>query len=427
MSDVLASIAAFFGAIERFILRRIRAFERIFILYPIETVVRFIHHLNPRVHFTSLRINEVVEGYRPKSDGTFFILVMYSNGPAPEFLMNLIDAIDRSPHNLVLVSNSPLSPSQKAALSEKCRVLIERKNVGRDFGGYKDGVQYVQSHFPDAQRIVLVNDSLFFFRKSLDKLIADLNGPHDFIGVTETQAIHYHVQSFMLSFGPNAIRHPKFRRFWKKYRPIGTRYWAIHRGEVRLTRQMTKAGFRPHILFPTAHLLAHLQRRPVRDAIETVRLLPISARKKMFKSFLSFMGEKSNSSSLSTLEAVAYGVRRVHPGAGRGGEDKLIQISNQATGMEQWSLGIFPDKIVSTISQNNQMHYGAFLFMRHLGFPVLKRDIFYRQLYTLEEVHQILTDLGEPLRDEVLSDLRRTGSGENLRRLRGLMYRHGMI
>lgn len=425
--DFLAPITAFFSAIERFFMGIWRSIERIFVVYPLETATRLVHRLNPRLYFPSLRIEEVLEGDRQKKDNTYFILVLYSKGPAPEFLTNLIDAIDKSPHNLILVSNFKLSPLQKAELSEKCRVLIERKNIGRDFGGYKDGIDYVMSHFPDVGRIVLVNDSLFFFRKSLDKLIADLNGPQDFIGVTETQEFHYHVQSFMLSFGPAVIRHHAFLKFWKKYRPIGTRYWTIHRGEVRLTREITKAGFRPHILFPTAHLFNHLQRRPVRDAIEHVRLLPIPARRNLYKAFLSFIGESNSASSLSVLEAVAYGVRRMQPGARGSGDGRLVQINNQAAGMDQWSLGIFPDKLVSAISQKNQMHYGAFLFMKHLGFPILKRDIFFRRLYTLEEVHQILTELGEPLRDEVLSDLRRTGSGENLRRLRGLMYRHGMI
>lgn len=424
--DFLSPIGAFFTAIERFFIRLWYFLERTFVVYPLETITRLVQHLDPRVHFQSMRILGVTDGSVAKKDNTFFILVLYSKGPAPEFLMNMIEAVNRSPHNLILVSNFPLSTLQKAQLSEKCLVLIERKNIGRDFGGYKDGVNYVRTHFRDVSRIVLVNDSLFFFRKSLDKLISDLNAPHDFIGVTETQEFHYHVQSFLLSFGPAVIQHPLFEKFWDKYRPISTRYWTIHRGEVRLTRQITKAGFRPHILFPAAHLFAHLQRRPVRDAIESVRLLPIPERRKLYKTFLSFVGEKTNDAAISALEAVAYGVRRISPG-GRGSDSRLLQINNQAAGMEQWSLGIFPDKIVSAIGRKNQMHYGAFLFMKHLGLPILKRDIFFRRLYTLEEIHQILTDLNEPLRDEVLADLRRTGSGENFRRLRGLMYRHGMI
>lgn len=423
--DFVTPISQFFNAIGGFFVRLWYFLERTFVIYPIETISRLLQRLDPRVHSESLRILSVTEGARAKRNNAFFVVVLYSKGPAPEFLTNVIDAIDQSPHNLILVSNFPLSPLQKAKLSEKCHVLIERKNFGRDFGAYKDGISYVRTHYPEVERLVLINDSLFFFRKSLDKLISDLTAPYDFIGLTETQEFHYHVQSFMLSFGPAVIKHPTFQRFWDKYLPISTRYWAIHRGEVRLTRQLTKAGFRPHILFPAAHLFSHLQRRPVRDVIESVRLLPIPARRRLYKAFLAFTGEKTNEASLSALEAVAYGIRRIAPG-GRG-DGRLLQINNQAAGMEQWSLGIFPEKVISAISRRNQMHYGAFLFMRHLGMPVLKRDIFFRRLYSLEEIHQILTEMGEPLRDEVLADLRRTGSGENLRRLQGLMYRHGMI
>jgi hypothetical protein len=425
--DLSAPLVAIATAIESFFRSIVQFFEKLLIVYPIETVSRLIRRLDPRVYSRALRIVQVTQGYQPKKNDAFFILVLYSKGPTAQFLTNIIDAIANSPHNLVVVSNLPLPPLLKAQLTEKCLVLIERKNIGRDFGAYQDGIQHVREHFTKIDRIVLINDSLFFFRRSLDKLVADLTAPYDFIGVTETHELHYHAQSFALSFGSAVINNPNFIKFWSTFRPLGTRHWTIHRGEVRLTRQMTKAGFRPHILFPAAHLLDPLQRRPVRDAVESVRLLPRSARKKLYGSFLSSIGEKTSDAAVNTLEAVAYGVRRTSMGGHVDGESKMLQINNQAASMGEWSLGILPEHIVSEISRRNQMHYGAFLFMKHLGMPILKRDIFFRGLYSLEEVHQILTEFGEPLRDEILADLRRTGSGETLGGLRGVLYRHGVL
>src|SRR5262249_10190819 len=155
---------------------------------------------------------------------------------------------ERSPLNLVVVSNAELDSYLRAQLLEKCYLLIERANLGRDFGAYKDAINIVLRRARNVDRLGLLDDSLFYFLKGLNKLVSDLDGPQEFIGVTEVFEDHYHVQSFMLSLGPSVIRSRQFRKFWQRYRPISTRRWSIHKGEVRLTRRLTKAGFSPHVL-----------------------------------------------------------------------------------------------------------------------------------------------------------------------------------
>src|SRR5262249_20952941 len=142
----------------------------------------------------------------------------------------------------------------------------------------------------DIDRLMLVNDSLFFLERGLSKLIADLDGPQEFIGVTEVFEDHYHVQSFMLSLGPSVVRSTSFRKFWRRYRPISTRRWSIHKGEVRLTRRLTKAGFRPHVLFQAAQLIPYLRSRPAREVLEAVRLLPNYCRGQIYHEFNRIVG-----------------------------------------------------------------------------------------------------------------------------------------
>jgi hypothetical protein len=428
LTDILHPIGNFFAAVGNFIGALWWRIENLLVIQPIELSMRAWYALDPRVYIQSLRVKATIDGNVSRKDDTYFVFVLYAKTSLPDFTQNALNAIARSPHNLIIVSNATLSPLLKAQLQDKCYKLIERKNLGRDFGAYKDGVNYVLEHHPDADRIVLMNDSVFFFQRTIDKLIADLNAPHDFIGVTETHQYHYHVQSFMLSFGREVVRSKAFARFWKRYRPISTRRFTIHRGELRLTRQLTRAGFRPHILYQPAHLLPHLQRKPVRESIELIQLLPIDARTDLYSHFLTVLGEKYSPSSYAALEAVSQGIRRIQAGPPRGADGgQLVRINNQAAGMEQWSFGIFPNLIVSSISRNNQMHHGGLLFIKYLGLPLLKRDIFYRELFTLEETYRFLTDIGEPLRDEVLADLRRSGSGANLKGLFRLMYRHGSL
>lgn len=396
------------------------------LILVVEGLTRLWFHLDPRLYSRRLRMRRFTEGQVDKKSKKYLVFALYAKTALPAFTTNLIDAVGCSPFNLIIVSNAKLDPLLRAQLQEKCHVLIERANLGRDFGAYKDGIEYILERESDPERVVIVNDSIFFFARGLDKLLADLDGPQDLIGATEVLEIHYHVQSFMMSFGRQVLRNARFRKFWKKYRPVSTRRWSIHKGEVGLTRMLTRIGFRPHILFQAPQLIAHLRRRTIRDVLEAAYLFPGHFRDLLYSQFDEIVGEGGRTESIATLETISQGVR-TFPMA-RGGEGgKLGQISGRAAAMEKWNFEILSNLIVSMIASRNQIHVGGFLFMKYLGLPIVKRDIFYREIYALEEVYNILTELNEPLRDEVMSDLRRGGTAMHLKGLSRRLYRHGSI
>lgn len=394
----------------------------------IEGLVRFWYHLNPRVYSQRLRIRNISEGYAEKKSNKYVILALYEKVTLPAFTMNLIDAVERSALNLIVVSNLALEPLLKAQLLEKCSVLIERSNLGRDFGAYRDGISILLRRFKNIERLVLLNDSLFYFNRGLDDFIARLNGDAEFIGVTEVFQFHYHVQSYALSFSARILRNKSFLRFWKRYRPISSRRWSIHNGEVALTRKLTKAGFRPHILYQAAELAPRLAARPIRELLESVRLLPTGIRSKLYEEFNKVLSVDGNLESISAIETISQGVRNVKATRNVGADKNSLQtISDQAETMEKWSFEIFTNRIISAIATRNQIHAGGFFFVKYLGLPIIKRDIFYREVYLLEDIHRILSEFGEPLRDEIMADLRRGGTAANLRGLWRLLHYHGSI
>jgi hypothetical protein len=231
----------------------------------------------------------------------------------------------------------------------------------------------------------------------------------------------------MLSFGQRVLQNERFIRFWKRFRPISTRRWSIHKGEVRLTRELTKAGFRPHILYQAVQLAPHMRDRPAREVLEAIQLLPTELRLRLFDDFDEILGSGAKSASIATLEAISQGVRSVRNYGPKSEDSILSEISSQAAALDRWSLEILVNRIIETIAERNQVHVGGFLFMRYLGMPVIKRDIFYREVYSLEDVYRILSEFQEPLRDEVMSDLRRAGTAMHLNPLLKILYRHGSI
>src|ERR1700742_3703680 len=117
-----------------------RWFEARTIIPLIEGVVRLWYHLDLRVYSASARIKAATEGNLDQKSNRYAIFVLYSRAPLPTYTQNLIDAIDRSQINLVIVANATLDPYLKAQLLDRCHLLIERANLGRDFGGYRDAI-----------------------------------------------------------------------------------------------------------------------------------------------------------------------------------------------------------------------------------------------------------------------------------------------
>jgi hypothetical protein len=218
-------------------------------------------------------------------------------------------------------------------------------------------------------------------------LLEQLAGDGEFIGVSEIFEHHYHVASFLVSFGKAVLDSSAFRDFWRRYRPISTRRWAILRGEGALTRRLVAAGFRPHVLYQTEELGRQLQRCSAEQLLAEAHFLP----------------GRYRGALLAKLSGVAA--------------DRSIPTGVAGTAQA----------IVDVIRQRNQMHCGGFLFRRHLGLPVVKRDIVYRGVYSLEEALANLHDLDAPLLEAVKADFGKRANPAGYGSLRWVFYRHGAI
>ncbi len=366
--------------------------EYAFVLF-IEAMRRIFQRLDLRLYHENSRIRTINEGRFFKGNGRFVVLVVYANSTVPLFTRTFIDSLKASPFDLVVVSNGRLAPTAVSELLNVCCLLIERENIGQDFGGYKDGISIVSGRFTRIERLVLANDSVFYLNRGLDKLIADLNGEEDFIGVSETYDHHYHVASFLMSFGPRVISNLEFRQFWKRYLPVGTRRWAIFQGEGALTAALLRSGFLPRVLFRAEHLEAQLRVCASGGAAKTLSLLPPSSRRRVAKSLLHTNGPAATQPSANESVAACEPDR-------------------------------FAGAVIAAIMARNQMHAAGFLFREFLGLPLIKRDIFYREIYPLEEIRQALENVEPVMRDEILKDVQQRGSLKDFTMFRKILYRH---
>jgi hypothetical protein len=415
----------------------IRALQLRYIIYPIEGMMRFWYHLNPRVYSRRLRIRRISVGRRKKNSDRFLLFVLYASHEIPSFTDNILAALERSDINVVISTNSTPTSEIRDALLARCHLLIERADLGRDFGGYRDGISILQERYERIERLILLNDSLFFVGQEIGKLIDGLNGSEDLIGMTEVFEHHYHIGSYAISFSERVLAHKHFKRYWADYRPISTRRWSIHKGEVRLTAVLMRAGFKPHILYHSTLLYPHLRDIGLHELIEAIRLLPSFFREKMHEQFEE-LWRSQDAASLATVDVLSKSVRRFEkvgdPSAGELRDTLVKQLLslNQQTTITQAEddrrkVEDLVRGIVSTIFRRNQMHVAGFLFMKYLGMPAFKRDIFYREVYRLEDIDDILSKLAVPMKSDILADLRKKGSQDHLRGLRRILASHGSI
>jgi hypothetical protein len=179
-----------------------------------------------------------------------------------------IAELSRNHYRIIAVSNLKLKNEDKEELLKSVNQLIERKNFGYDFAGYREGVLYNLREIRSAQKLVLINDSVIFpIQKTSDwikqaeqsgyaltgaisahgnnikvKTITDQIDPATSRNTRKiSRGIHY--SSFALMLDQEICGTRFLSRFLGKLRLSNDRANVIRLGEIRLTQAIRKAGF----------------------------------------------------------------------------------------------------------------------------------------------------------------------------------------
>jgi len=219
--------------------------------------------------------------------------------------------------------------------------------------------------------------------------------------------------------------------------------WSIHHGELNLSRAILKAGFAPKILYHGSQLSPHLKLCSLQELASAIGLLPTFFRQQLYEDLMSAAAHGTGSASGSTFDALlvtskslakSFRNTNVHGGDANFWAESSAHVMDLLHQM----VGTYGDiydavrieliqGILKIVNSRNQMHVGGFLFMKYLKMPALKRDLFYREVYRLEDIDEILTLAQVPLKEEIMADLRQRGTQAHLRGIRKIMGWHGAI
>lgn len=212
--------------------------------------------------------HQVVERYdtpsRPLGRDVALFVHFDGQGRVLPATRTFLRSLSRTGLSIAFVTNSGfILDEDKAFLREHCSAVLIRRNIGYDFGAWRDALDTLGLPRAETRAIYLVNDSVYGPFTDLAPLLDPIDFTQaDIWGVTESWQHHYHLQSFFLACGGNAIRSRAWRRFWGSVRPIPCKDWVIRHCEIGFTRALARDGITTAAVFPNETLLdqAELER-----------------------------------------------------------------------------------------------------------------------------------------------------------------------
>lgn len=171
----------------------------------------------------------------------------------------------------IVVSNLPLSANDKNDISDRAALIIERPNLGYDFGAFREGILHLRDRLEECSRVTLLNDSVWFPTPNASNWFESLDAQSSlFSGATSNyggslkvpkslepevwtyspQANNFHYQSYAVSFSGRAIRDPAFLKFWTTYPLTNSKDLTVRRGEIGLSQWAISQGWSTSSTYP---------------------------------------------------------------------------------------------------------------------------------------------------------------------------------
>jgi lipopolysaccharide biosynthesis protein len=224
-------------------LRRVRTLT---IDYPLAVVISGLVVFIPRVR-------AVLTGADPNRDSKrYLVYASYDrSGLIADYVVDQVAALATLGYRTLFVSTSPrVAADQAAKVAPYCWQIVHRRNLGHDFGSYKEGIRRIVT-LDEVDNLLLMNDSCY--GPLFDLAVADRHGRAsgcNLWGITDSWNSKYHIQSYYLLFDNAAVRSRAFRQFWASLLPYQSRELTILNGELRLTRHLVRSGMKANALCP---------------------------------------------------------------------------------------------------------------------------------------------------------------------------------
>jgi hypothetical protein len=166
-------------------------------------------------------------------------------GQVRPYVLRYVSMLQQCGLSVVFVTNSgQLLEESLAELKPMCAGILIRRNVGYDFGAWREALDVLALPRDDTESVLILNDSVYGPLRPLESLLEQVDfSKADVWGATDSWQSRYHLQSYFLVAGRRALISSAWHDFWRNVRPVQSKEWVIRHYEVGLTQSLMRDGF----------------------------------------------------------------------------------------------------------------------------------------------------------------------------------------
>ena len=222
------------------------------------------YHVMPRVGHEIMRhrsprqlVQQWPEGEIPLGPKVCVFVHWDGAGDVREHVMHQIRSFAAAGLSVVFVTNSGfLRPAALELLKTLCAGVLVRRNVGYDFGAWREGFERLALPRVETTLVAMANDSVYGPVQPMREVIDAIDfNKADVWGLTESWQSRYHLQSYFIAFSPRVVASPAWTTFWAGVRPTWAKHWLVRLYEIGLTQALLKAGFSCRAVWPYQALI----------------------------------------------------------------------------------------------------------------------------------------------------------------------------
>lgn len=192
--------------------------------------------------------------------GRVALFLLYQPHGLPASVIHTCQHLNSKGYSVLVVSNAALTDRDIPRLIPCCWRILQRPNFGYDFGGYRDGIWWLQRQAISLQHLLILNDSIWFpilentsILEDMEKLDADFVGAAQ-LGVPSPAKGHVKRQrsffgSYFWLLNQAVLMHPNFGSFWSRYKTTSNKHQTVRRGERGFCFAMQDAGLKMASIF----------------------------------------------------------------------------------------------------------------------------------------------------------------------------------